>query len=406
MNTPFDSVEAAIEDIRNGKMVIVTDDENRENEGDLVCAAEKVTPEDIVFMATHARGLICTPITEARANELGIARPPSTDMFHTAFTESVDSKIGTTTGISAFDRAKTAHDLIDPERKASDFAHPGHSFPIAARPGGVLQRTGHTEAAVDLARLAGLNPAGVVCETMNDDRQMERLCFLVEFPKKWGLKLITVADIIAYRRKTEKLVVREETFDFPNKHGHFKLHLFRSLIDNSTHLALTCCDVAGKDNVLTRVHSECLTGDVFGSSRCDCGEQLDAAMDMIAREGCGVLVYLRQEGRGIGLANKIKAYKLQEEGCDTIEANERLGFPADLREYGIGAQILLDLGVKGVRLMTNNPKKLVGIDGYGLKIDGRVPIEILPQQYNERYLATKKQRMGHLFQNTALDNIN
>ena len=326
-------------------------------------------------------------------------------MFHTAFTESVDSKIGTTTGISAFDRAKTAHDLIDPERKASDFAHPGHTFPIAARPGGVLQRTGHTEAAVDLARLAGLKPAGVICEIMNDDGQMARLDSLVEFKKKWGLKLITVADIIADRRKTEKLVVREETVDFPNKHGHFKLHLFRSLIDNSTHLALTCGDVAGKDNVLTRVHSECLTGDVFGSSRCDCGEQLDAAMDMIAKEGCGVLVYLRQEGRGIGLANKIKAYKLQEEGCDTIEANERLGFPADLREYGIGAQILLDLGVKGVRLMTNNPKKLVGIDGYGLKIDGRVPIEILPQQYNERYLATKKQRMGHLFQNTALDNI-
>lgn len=405
MSKLFDTVESAIDDIRNGKMVIVTDDEDRENEGDLVCAAEKITPEHIVFMATHARGLICTPITEARAKELGIARPPSTDMFHTAFTESVDSKIGTTTGISAFDRAKTALDLIDPARKASDFARPGHTFPIAARPGGVLQRTGHTEAAVDLARLAGLKPAGVICEIMNDDGRMARLDSLIEFKKKYGLKLISVADLIAYRRKTEKLVVREETVDFPNKHGHFKLHLYRSLIDNSTHLALTYGDVAGKDNVLTRVHSECLTGDVFGSCRCDCGEQLNAAMDMIVREGCGVLVYLRQEGRGIGLANKIKAYKLQEEGCDTIEANERLGFPADLREYGIGAQMLLDLGVKGVRLMTNNPKKLVGIDGYGLKIQERVPVEAVPQEYNERYLATKKQRMGHLLHNKALDNI-
>ena len=405
MSRMFDSVEEAVEEIRNGKMVIVTDDENRENEGDLVCAAEKITPEHIVFMATHARGLICTPIPEARAKELGIARPPSTDMFHTAFTESVDSKIGTTTGISAFDRVRTVLDLIDPERKASDFAHPGHTFPIAARPGGVLQRTGHTEAAVDLARLAGLKPAGVICEIMNDDGKMARLDSLMEFKNRFGLKIVSVADIIAYRRKTEKLVVCEETVDFPNKHGHFKLHLYRSLIDGSTHLALTCGDVAGKEDVLTRVHSECLTGDVFGSCRCDCGEQLDAAMDMIAQEGCGVLIYLRQEGRGIGLANKIKAYKLQEEGCDTIEANERLGFPADLREYGIGAPMLLALGVEGVRVLTNDREKLVGIDGYGLKINGRVPIEIVPQKYNERYLATKKQRMGHLFQNTALDSI-
>ena len=405
MSEQFDTVESVIADIRSGKMVIVTDDESRENEGDLVCAAEKVTPEHIVFMATYARGLICAPITRQRADELGISRPPSTDLFHTAFTESVDSVHGTTTGISAYDRAKTIHDLLDPSRKAADFAHPGHTFPIAARPGGVLERVGHTEAAVDLAKLAGLAPAGVICEIMNDDGHMARLDSLMEFKRRHGLKICTVAAIAAYRRRSEKLVDHIETVDFPNKHGHFKLHLYRSRLDGAEHLALTCGDVAGKDSVLTRVHSECLTGDVFGSCRCDCGDQLNSALDMIAKEGCGVLVYLRQEGRGIGLGNKIRAYKLQEQGCDTIEANERLGFPADLREYGVGAQILLDLRIKGVRLLTNNPQKLTGIDICGLQVRGRIPIEIDPQKYDLKYLATKKHRMGHLFQNKELDKI-
>ena len=406
MEFKFDPIEDILEEIRQGHIVIMQDAESRENEGDYICAAEFATPENVNRMASEAKGVICMPMSEEIAESLylGPMIRHNTDNHQTAFLESIDYK-DSGTGVSAAARSMTALEAIKDGAKPEDFRRPGHLFPLKARRWGVLERQGHTEATVDLARLAGLKPAGLCCEIMNEDGTMARREDLFRLAKEKGLKIGNIQELIEYRKKHEIFVERITAAKLPTKYGDFEIYGFVNRMNGEHHVALTMGKVDDGSPVLCRIHSECLTGDCFGSLRCDCGQQLSAAMRQIAKEGRGVLVYLRQEGRGIGLANKIKAYKLQEEGCDTIEANERLGFPADLREYGIGAQILLDLGVKGVRLMTNNPKKLVGIDGYGLKIDGRVPIEILPQQYNERYLATKKQRMGHLFQNTALDNI-
>jgi 3,4-dihydroxy 2-butanone 4-phosphate synthase/GTP cyclohydrolase II len=394
----LDTIEEAIEDIKKGKIVIVVDDENRENEGDMIMAAEKVTPEAINFLSKYARGLICIPLTTKRLEELNLHPMVgiNTAKMGTRFTISVDVIHNTTTGISAHDRAQTIKALIDCKIKPEDLARPGHIFPIQAMAGGVLSRAGHTEATVDLARIAGLYPAGVLCEIMDEDGHMARLPKLKEMAKQFDLKIISVKDLIEYRRKTEKLVEKVVTVNFPTQFGYFKLHLYRSSIDEHHHLVLEKGEVRGKENVLVRVHSQCLTGDVFHSRRCDCGDQLSTALSMIEKEGIGVFLYMRQEGRGIGLRNKILAYELQDLGRDTVEANEELGFAADLRDYGIGAQILVDLGLSSVRLITNNPKKIVGIEGYGLKVVERVPMKIKPTPENMKYLETKRDKLGHL----------
>lgn len=392
------TIEKGIEEIRKGNIVIIVDDEDRENEGDFIMAAEKVTPEAINFMTKYGRGLVCLAMGGERLDELQIPSmvERNTAKMNTAFSVSIDAIHGTTTGISAHDRAHTILTAIDKKTKPEDLARPGHIFPLRAKPGGVLKRAGHTEAVVDLTRLADLYQAGVLCEIMDDDGTMARLPKLKEIAKKFNLTLITIASLIEYRKRKEKFVVREAEANLPTKYGDFKIIAYRDLISDIVHIAIVKGEVSSKKNVLVRVHSECLTGDVFSSRRCDCGEQVNSALRMLEEEGEGVFLYMKQEGRGIGLLNKIKAYRLQEKGLDTVEANERLGFPPDLRDYGIGAQILVDLGLSSIRLLTNNPKKVVGLEGYGLYITKRVPIEVNPNKLNRAYLKTKKEKLGHL----------
>ena len=395
--SPFAPIGAAIEAIRDGRMIIVVDDEDRENEGDLTIAAEKITPEIINFMAREGRGLICMPMTHRRLEELDIPQmvPQNTARFETAFCVSIEAKYMTSTGISAADRAATVLAAIDPKTRPSDLARPGHMFPLKARDGGVLVRAGQTEAAVDLARIAGLYPAGVICEILNPDGTMARVPELTKFAKKHKLLMITIADLIKHRMRTEALVRRVASAQLPTDHGEFRAVAFESVLDGEAHVALVKGDVGDGRNILVRVHSRCLTGDVFHSLRCDCGPQLDAAMRRIENEGRGVILYLNQEGRGIGLANKLRAYELQEQGLDTVEANERLGFKPDQRDYGIGVQILKDLGVRSMRLLSNNPRKLVGLEGYGLSVAEWLPLEIPASMHTERYLRTKKEKLGH-----------
>jgi 3,4-dihydroxy 2-butanone 4-phosphate synthase/GTP cyclohydrolase II len=397
LKSPFATIDTAIDAIRKGQMIIVVDDEDRENEGDLTIAAEKVTPELINFMARYGRGLICMPMTTERLEELDIPLmvAQNTARFDTAFCVSIEAKGSTSTGISAGDRAATVLAAIDPTTKPEDLARPGHMFPLRARPGGVLVRAGQTEAAVDLARIAGLYPSGVICEIMNDDGTMARVPELTKFARRHGLLMITIADLIKYRMSTETLVRRVASAKLPTEAGEFKVYAYESVIDKETHVALVRGTIGGGDNVMVRVHSRCLTGDVFHSARCDCGAQLSAAMQQIAREERGVLLYLNQEGRGIGLSNKIRAYELQDQGFDTVEANERLGFKPDQRDYGIGAQILRDLGVRTMRLLTNNPRKFVGLEGYGLSVAESLPLEIPASDYSRTYLKTKKDKLGH-----------